>query len=81
MSLPVLRGRLRLREQEMRRFGQLVPLEVSVDEWTTDTDENRRLRAATQRLSALADLPELVRRRGLAKSERRTRRACNACIQ
>lgn len=62
-SLPVLRGRLRLREQEMRRFGQLVPLEVSVDEWTTDTDENRRLRAATQRLIALADLPELVRRR------------------
>ena len=40
-----------------------MPLEVTVDEWTPDTDENRRLRAATRRLLLVNDLPELVRRR------------------
>lgn len=49
-STPVLRGRLRLRDQYLRRFGVLNPLEVTVDEWTTDTDENRRIRAAGQLL-------------------------------
>jgi 5-methylcytosine-specific restriction enzyme subunit McrC len=62
-SLAVVRGRLRLKEQYLRRFGQLVPLEVTVDEWTLDTDENRRVRAAGQRLLALPELPPLVRRR------------------
>lgn len=59
----VVRGRLRLRDQELRRYGQLVPIEVTVDEWTTDTDENRRLRAATRRLLLGSDLPPLVRLR------------------
>lgn len=59
-----MRGRrLRLRDQELRRYRQLMPIEVTVDEWTTDTDENRRLRAATRRLLLLSDLPPLVRRR------------------
>jgi 5-methylcytosine-specific restriction enzyme subunit McrC len=62
-TLNVLRGRLRLREQELRRFGQLVPLEVTFDEWTADTDENRRIRAATRRLLALGNLPTAVRDR------------------
>ena len=62
-TLSVLRGRLRLREQELRRFGQLVPLEVTFDEWTADTVENRRLRAAGRRLLALGGLPDPVRRR------------------
>ncbi len=62
-TLNVLRGRLRLRDQELRRFGQLVPLEVTLDEWTADTDENRRIRAATRRLLGLADLPKAVRDR------------------
>lgn len=61
-SLNVLRGRLRLREQELRRFGQLVPLEVTFDEWTADTDENRRIRAATRRLLPLG-IPTGVRDR------------------
>jgi 5-methylcytosine-specific restriction enzyme subunit McrC len=56
-SLPVLRGRLRLREQHLRRFGALVPLEVTVDEWTLDTDDNRRLRAATRALMRLPGVP------------------------
>lgn len=62
-TLNVLRGRLRLRDQELRRFGQLVPLEVTVDEWTADTDDNRRIRAATRRLIAQPDLTDSVRRR------------------
>ena len=62
-SLSVLRGRVRLRDQELRRFGLLVPLEVTVDEWTTDTDENRLIRAACRRLLALAELPQSLRRR------------------
>lgn len=45
-TLPVLRGRVRLRDQYLRQFGQLVPLEVTVGEWTVDTDENRLIRSA-----------------------------------
>lgn len=52
-TLNVVRGRLRVRDQELRRFGMLVPLEVTVDEWTADTDENRRIRAAARRLLVL----------------------------
>ena len=56
-TLPVVRGRLRLVDQELRRFGVVPPLEVTVDEWTTDTDENRRLRAAVQLLLRAPDVP------------------------
>jgi 5-methylcytosine-specific restriction enzyme subunit McrC len=45
-TLPVLRGRVRLRDQYLRRYGQLHPLEVTVDEWSVDTDENRLIRTA-----------------------------------
>lgn len=62
-TLSFVRGRIRVREQELRRFGQVVPLEVTVDEWTVDTDENRRLRAATRRLLVLPGLPDLTRTR------------------
>ncbi|ABL79354.1 MULTISPECIES: McrC family protein [unclassified Nocardioides] len=57
-TLPVLRGRVRLREQHLRRFGLPVPLEVTVDEWTLDTDDNRRTRAAATALLALPGVPE-----------------------
>jgi len=62
-TLSVLRGRLRLRDQELRRFGRLVPLEVTVDEWTTDTDENRRIRVACRRLLLFAEAPQSARDR------------------
>ena len=62
-SLSLLRGRIRLRDQELRRFGLLVPLEVTVDEWTTDTDDNRLIRAACLRLLALGGLPQALRQR------------------
>lgn len=45
-TLPVLRGRLRTREQYLRRFGQLDQLECSFDEYDTDTPENQLLAAA-----------------------------------
>ncbi len=61
-TLSVVRGRLRVRDQELRRFGAVVPIEVTVDEWTTDTDENRRIRAATRRLLRLPGLLEVTRR-------------------
>ena len=60
-TLPVLRGRLRMREQHLRRFGLPVPLEVTVDEWTLDTDDNRRLRAAAVTLLRLPDVPAATR--------------------
>jgi len=59
----VLRGRLRMREQELRRFGLPLPLEVTIDDWTADTTENRRIRAATRRLLNLPYLPAGVRAR------------------
>jgi 5-methylcytosine-specific restriction enzyme subunit McrC len=40
-----------------------VPLEVTVDEWTTDTDENRRILAACRRLLALPGLTKQLRQR------------------
>ncbi|TNC52582.1 McrC family protein [Mumia zhuanghuii] len=59
-TLPVLRGRLRLRDQYLRRFGQLSPLEVTVDEWTIDTAENRLIRSAALALLALPGLTGAV---------------------
>ena len=73
-ALPVLRGRLRLREQYLRHYGVPLPLEVMVDEWTVDIAENRRLRAATQRLLALPGITGALRTRLL----RLDRRLCGA---
>lgn len=73
-TLPVLRGRVRLREQHLRRFGLPVPLEVTVDEWTLDTDDNRRLRAATASLLSLEDVPHSTRL-GLLRLDRLLRDA------
>lgn len=56
-TLPVLRGRLRIRDQYLRRLGQLHPLEVTVDEWTVDTPENRLIRSAAVALRGLPGLP------------------------
>ncbi len=60
-SLPVVRGRIRLVDQALRRFGAVTPIEVTVDEWTLDTDDNRRLRTATQRLLNLPGLAASTR--------------------
>jgi 5-methylcytosine-specific restriction enzyme subunit McrC len=68
-SLPFVRGRVRVREQELRRFGAVVPVEVVVDEWTADTDENRRIVAAARALLALPDLLP-ASRNGLRRIDR-----------
>lgn len=62
-TLPVLRGRLRLRDQHLRRFGAPAPLEVTLDEWTSDIPENQLLRTAALRLQRLPDLPRGIRDR------------------
>ncbi|GGR84973.1 MULTISPECIES: McrC family protein [Streptomyces] len=59
---PVVRGRLRETDQVRRYHGRLFPLEVAYDEYTTDTPENRLLRAATERLLSLPRVPIGVRR-------------------
>ena len=48
-ALPVVRGRIRTEEQLRRRFALPLPAEVRYDDYSTDTDENRLLRAATER--------------------------------
>ncbi len=68
-TLPLLRGRVRLRDQYLRRFGLPTPIEVTVDEWTLDTDDNRRLRAATAALLGLPDVP-ISARQGLLRLDR-----------
>jgi 5-methylcytosine-specific restriction enzyme subunit McrC len=47
-SLDVLRGRLRIREQYLRRYGQLHRVECAFDEFDGDVPENQLLAAALQ---------------------------------
>jgi 5-methylcytosine-specific restriction enzyme subunit McrC len=44
-ALPVLRGRLRYRDQYLRRFGQLDRLECHFDEYDSNTPDNQLLAA------------------------------------
>ena len=62
-SLPVLRGRIRVRDQISRRYGVGLPLEVTYDDFTVDVAENQILLATTVRLLRLASLPATVRQR------------------
>ncbi|MGI3230896.1 McrC family protein [Streptomyces sp. GTA36] len=59
----VVRGRIREAEQVRRQFGAALPVEIAYDEFTTDTPENRLLRAATERLLRLPGVPCRVRAR------------------
>lgn len=61
-ALPLVRGQIRFTEQIQRRYGLLLPVEVSFDEFTEDIDENRILLAALHRLSRLPIRSEGVRR-------------------
>ena len=40
-ALPVLRGRIRVRDQIARRYGIGLPLEVTYDDFTVDIAENQ----------------------------------------
>ncbi|MFF8618045.1 McrC family protein [Streptomyces sp. NPDC015350] len=59
----VVRGRLREAEQIRRHFGRTPPVEIAYDAFTTDTAENRILRAAVEQLLRLPGVPGPVRRR------------------
>lgn len=62
-SLRTVRGRIRISDQITRRPGQMVPLEVSFDEFTVDIAENRILRTALRRMLAVPLLNPKVRAR------------------
>ncbi|MFE0946303.1 McrC family protein [Streptomyces mutabilis] len=66
----VVRGRIREAEQIRRRFGAMLPVEVTYDEFTTDIAENRILRTAVERMLWLPGVPRDVRRRLLHQRAR-----------
>ena len=62
-SLRTVRGRIRIGDQISRRPGQMVPIEVTYDEFTVDIAENQILRAAIRRMLAVPRLSADVRAR------------------
>lgn len=62
-SLRMVRGRIRVGDQMSRRPGMMLPLEVSFDDFTPDTPENRILRAAVWRMMHLPRLSKDVGKR------------------
>lgn len=62
-SLRTVRGRIRVNDQLKERPGWLLPLEVSYDEFTVDTAENRILRTGLRRMLGVPRLRGDVRRR------------------
>lgn len=52
-ALASVRGRIRISDQAVRRFGIAPPVEVTFDDFTEDIDENQILRAALHRLHRL----------------------------
>lgn len=68
----VVRGRIREADQIRRRFGAALPVEVTYDEFTTDTAENRFLRGAVERLLRLPGVPREVRHRLMHQRARLT---------
>ena len=55
-SLRTVRGRIRIGDQLCRHPGQMLPIEVTHDEFTRDIAENRILRAALRRMLAVPGL-------------------------
>lgn len=66
-ALPTIRGRI-LIEGQLKRLGLAPPIDVRYDEFTTDIEENRIVKAALLRLSKLRLRSERSRRelRGIA---------------
>lgn len=62
-SLRTVRGRIRIGDQISSRPGMLMPLEVTYDEFTVDTAENRILRSALRCMARVARVDPDVRRR------------------
>lgn len=62
-ALRTVQGRIRIGDQISRRPGQVIPLEVTYDEFTVDTAENRILRSALRRMAQVVRVDPAVRRR------------------
>lgn len=62
-SAVTVRGRIRFSDQMSRRGAQLLPVELTIDDYTTDIAENQLLRAAARLLLSLPRLPADARRR------------------
>ncbi len=62
-SLRTVRGRIRIGDQISRRPGQMVPIEVTYDDFTVDIAENQILRSAIRRMLAVPRLSDGVRAR------------------
>lgn len=62
-ALRTIRGRIRMGDQLTRRPGRLLPVEVSYDDFTIDTTENRIMRSALRRMLAVPHIDQSVRKR------------------
>jgi 5-methylcytosine-specific restriction enzyme subunit McrC len=62
-SALTVRGRIRFSDQIARRGGQMLPIELTVDDYTTDIAENQILRAGARLLLAMPRVTEDSRRR------------------
>jgi 5-methylcytosine-specific restriction enzyme subunit McrC len=62
-ALRTIRGRIRFGDQIRARPGMLIPIEVTYDEFSVDTTENRILRAALRTMLRVPRLGLDVRRR------------------
>jgi 5-methylcytosine-specific restriction enzyme subunit McrC len=60
---PAVRGRVRFGDQARRRYGMPLPVEVSYDDYTADTELNQVLKASLRRLSVLRLRSTRTRRR------------------
>ncbi len=58
-----IRGRIRISDQIARRPGQMIPIEVTYDEFTIDIPENQILRSAIRRMLAVPRLSASARAR------------------
>jgi 5-methylcytosine-specific restriction enzyme subunit McrC len=62
-ALRTVRGRIRISDQISRHPGQMVPIEVTYDEFTVDIPENRILRSAIRRMLTVPRLSDSARAR------------------
>jgi 5-methylcytosine-specific restriction enzyme subunit McrC len=60
-ALRTVRGRIRIGDMIARRPGQLIPIEVTFDDYTTDIPENQILRTALRRMVAVPRVPDDTR--------------------
>lgn len=60
-ALSTVRGRIRMSDQMSRHQGQMIPIEVTYDEFTVDIPENQILRTAIRRMLSVPRLSSAAR--------------------